>query len=242
MVGLMPNNEAMAEAEAAVDDGITAFQIKGGEVAERDIDLIHSLRNKLGRDILLRLDINQGYRDVKMAIRVLDALADAGLDYVEQPAIGFRDMSRVTASVKPRVIADETCWNGADALELIETRAADCISIYLAKAGGIARARQVAAIAQAAAIECDVNGSIESAIGNAANLHLALAMPAVTMPCVIPVSAPNGRHPCRVGGNYYEDDVIAEPFAYDAGSLLPLERPGLGIELDEAKLERFRED
>ncbi len=242
MVGIMPNDDALAEAEAAVVDGITAFQIKGGEDAPRDITLIHTLRERLGPDIMLRLDINQGYRDVKMAIQVLDALADAGLDYVEQPAIGFHDMSVVTANVTPRVIADETCWNGADALELIETRAADCISIYLAKAGGIAPARQVAAIAQAAGIDCDVNGSIESAVGNAANLHVALAMPSVTLPCVIPVSAPAGRHPCDVGGNYYSDDVIAAPFGYQEGRLLPLDGPGLGIEIDEAKLERFRED
>ena len=241
MVGIMANDDALAEAEETVVDGISAFQIKGGEDPDRDIALIRTLRERLGPEITLRLDINQGYRDVKMAVQVINALGDAGLDYVEQPAVGMGDMSLVTARVAPRVIADETCWNGADALDVLSSRAADCLSIYLAKAGGIARARQVAMIAQAAAIDCDVNGSIESAIGNAANLHLALAMPCVTLPCVIPVSAPGGQHPNKVGGNYYDDDVVTAPLPYRDGCLLPLDRPGLGIDLDEAKLERFRE-
>jgi L-alanine-DL-glutamate epimerase-like enolase superfamily enzyme len=87
-----------------------------------------------------------------------------------------------------------------------------------------------------------VNGSIESGIGTAANVHFALAESCVTMPCVISVNAPEGRHPCKVGGNYYLDDVIAEPLPFSDGCLLPLDRPGLGIDLDEAKLEAFRED
>jgi muconate cycloisomerase len=57
---------------------------------------------------------------------------------------------------------------------------------------------------------------------------------------VIPISAPAGKHPCKVAGRYYEDDVIAEAFAFREGALLPLERPGLGIEVDEARLAKYR--
>ena len=86
---------------------------------------------------------------------------------------------------------------------------------------------------------CDVNGSIESAIGNAANLHFALSQPAVSLASVIPVSAPAGKHPYKVAGRYYEDDVANNPFAVAGGSLLPLEGPGLGIDVDEARLASF---
>ncbi len=87
---------------------------------------------------------------------------------------------------------------------------------------------------------CDVNGSIESGIGNAANVHFALATPAVQLASVIPISAPAGAHPYRIGGRYYEDDIVTAPFAVRDGAILPLDGPGLGIEIDEAKLERFR--
>jgi muconate cycloisomerase len=239
MVGLMPDNDALDEAAGAVADGITAFQIKGGVDAERDIRLIRLLRQELGPRVTLRLDANQGYRHVKTAIAVIRALEESGLDFIEQPVMGMRPMAEVTQSVPVPVVADESCWNAADALEVVSTRAADCISIYLAKAGGIQAASRVAAVGEAAGLRSDVNGSIESAIGNAANLHLALAMPSITMAAVIPISAPAGTHPCRVGGNYYEDDVVIAPFAIRDGRLLPLDKPGLGIDIDEAKLARF---
>jgi muconate cycloisomerase len=240
MVGLMPEDDALAEAVAGVADGVKALQIKGGVDAARDIRLTAALREQLGPDVLLRIDANQGYGNAKSAIRTVERLAEAGADLVEQPAVGLDYMAEVTAASRIPIVADESCWDIHDALDLVERRGADCISIYLAKAGGFVGARKVAAIAEARRIACDVNGSIESAIGNAANVHFALAMPAVTLPAVIPISAPAGAHPYAVAGRYYEDDVIDAPFAVKEGALLPLDAPGLGIAVNEAKLAQFR--
>lgn len=242
MVGLMPNDEAVAEATRAAADGIRALQIKGGEDPRRDIELVHRLRDELGDEIRIRLDANQGYLYPKTAIDIVEELAAAGANYVEQPVPGHAEMAAVTRAARIPIIADESCWNAREALEVVQRNAADCISIYLAKAGGFAGARRVAAIAEAAGRPCDVNGSIESGIGNAANLHFALATPIVELPCVIPITAPAGTHPCKVGGHYYEDDIVTEPFGIRDGALLPLDKPGLGIEIDEAKLKKFRLD
>jgi L-alanine-DL-glutamate epimerase-like enolase superfamily enzyme len=242
MVGLMPDQEAVAEGTGAIADGLGALQVKGGENPERDIRVLKSLRDSVGPDVVLRLDANQGYGRAKEAISIVRKLGPGVLDMLEQPVTGLRDMAAVTKAIDLTVIADESCWDPHDALEVVQAEAADAISIYLAKAGGIARARQVAAIASAAGLPCDVNGSIESGIGNAANVHFALATPAVTLASVIPVSAPAGFHPFQVGGAYYDDDIIREPFKAEDGALLPLEAPGLGVELDEEKLERFRAD
>jgi len=240
MIGLMGDDQAIAEGEGAVADGMRALQVKGGVDADRDVRLIGLLRRALGEGINLRLDANQGYRDAKTASRVIARLADAGADCVEQPAIGLRAMAEATARSSLPIIADESCWDANDALDVVGSRGADCLSIYLAKAGGFVGARKVGAIAEAAGLPCDINGSIESAVGNAANVHFALATPSVTLASVIPVSAPAGSHPCRIGGNYYLDDICAAPFAVSDGAILPLERPGLGIDIDEAKLERLR--
>lgn len=240
MVGLMRGEEAVEEAVAAVADGITALQIKGGENPERDIGLVRELRKRLGPDVILRLDANQGYGNAKRALSVLAAFGPRELSYVEQPVTGLDAMAAVTVGTAIPVVADESCWTPRDALELVREGAADCISIYLAKAGGLRRAGDVGAIAEAAGLPCDVNGSIESGVGNAANVQFALACPAVTLPAVIPVSAPAGRHPCTVGGNYFEDDIITRPFPYSGGSVGAPDGPGLGITIDEHKLERFR--
>lgn len=240
MIGIMPPEEAVEEARGAWRDGIRALQIKGGESAARDASTVRGIREALGPDVFLRLDINQGYGRAKRALRNLAGMA-GDLDMVEQPVRDLAELSLLTSRLPVDVIADESCWDAFDALDLVQCRGADAISIYLAKAGGIARARRVAVIAETAGLPCDVNGSLESAIGNAANLHFALATPAVSLPCVIPINAPAGQHPTGIAGRYYEDDIVEAAFAYRDGGLLPFERPGLGISIDPAKLERYRE-
>jgi L-alanine-DL-glutamate epimerase-like enolase superfamily enzyme len=240
MIGLMNEPEAIKEGIAAVVDGVRALQIKGGVDPERDVRLVRTLRKELGSAVTLRLDANQGYGHAKQASCVVERLTAAGVDLVEQPAAGLSFLAEVTAKATVPIIADESCWDVNDALEVVRHRAADCLSIYLAKAGGFVGARAVAAVAEAQRMPCDINGSIESAIGNAANTHFVLAQPAVSLASVIPISAPAGAHPCRVAGRYYEDDVISEAFAVRDGALLPLNRPGLGIEIDEARLARYR--
>lgn len=242
MVGLMGHAEAMDEALGALADGCTALQIKGGVDAERDIELIRELRREAGDGVFLRLDANQGYRTARNAIDILARLREAGADGCEQPGANMSSMAAITARGGLPVMADESCWDAVDAMDVVANGAADWISIYLAKAGGFVGARKVSAIAETMNIPCDVNGSIESGIGNAANLHFVLSQPCVTLPSVIPVNAPAGSHPCAYAGNYYKDDVITEAMTVRDGHIFVTEAPGLGIEIDEAKLAQYRQD
>ena len=104
----------------------------------------------------------------------------------------------------------------------------------------MARAREVCGIARAAGLPHDLNGALELGIGNAANLHVALASPAELLPCVIPVNAPEGANPTTTAGRYFTDDVVAQPFAYRDGALLANDEPGLGVEVDTEKVAHYR--
>jgi len=85
-----------------------------------------------------------------------------------------------------------------------------------------------------------VNGSAETGVGNAANLHLAASCPAVRHACVVPVTGVETAKPTRVAGRFYLDDIVRDPFAYADGHLQVPEGPGLGITLDESKLAKYR--
>ncbi|ABG05952.1 Muconate cycloisomerase [Rubrobacter xylanophilus DSM 9941] len=241
MIGLMDREEAVEEALAALEDGCTAFQIKASGDPGRDASVTHAVRDAVGPDALLRVDANQGYRrlGVKDAIRAVRNLEDAGADCVEQPTEGLPGMAAVTEAVDATIIADESAWQPQDVVELANNGAADAISVYVAKAGGLLRAKGVATVAGVFGLPCDVNGSLESGVGNAANVHLATACPAISLPSVIPVTSPAGG-PHRTAGRYYADDVVTEPFVYRDGFLHAPGGPGLGIELDEEKLEAYR--
>jgi L-alanine-DL-glutamate epimerase-like enolase superfamily enzyme len=239
MIGLMDHDEAVEEASAAIADGVRALQVKGGQSIRRDIELIRQLRDRLGDDVLLRLDANGGYRPGPEARRALAELADAGANYVEQPVFGLDALADITATTPIPIIADEACWTPADALELVARRAVNALSIYVGKAGGVRNARDMGAIAAAARMPHDVNGALELGIGNAANVHLALATPADLLACVIPVNAPAGSHPGTTAGRYFEDDIIAAPFAFEDGALLALDEAGLGVTVDTEKVDHY---
>ena len=95
-------------------------------------------------------------------------------------------------------MADESAWTAHDILEVIKRRAADIIYIFATKQGGLYRAMQVATVAAAGGLQCNVNGSIETGVGNLANVHLEAAAVPVTLSCVVPVSTPAG---CRTIGS-----------------------------------------
>ena len=136
MIGLMHETEAVREGVAAAADGVQALQVKGGVDPQRDIRLVAALRREVGSGVSLRLDANQGYGPAKQAMGIVGQLIDAGVDLIEQPTIGLVYMAEVTARSSVPIIADESCWDVHDALEVVQRRAADCLSIYLAKAGG----------------------------------------------------------------------------------------------------------
>lgn len=240
MVGLMPLDDAVREATMAVDDGVRALQIKGGHDIDRDLNLVRAIASSVGPAVTLRLDANQGYGTVKEVLPALRAMADAGLHYLEQPFEGAHALRAAARELPIPIIADESCWRPHDALDLVRNDSVDALSIYVGKAGGLLRAQQVATIAETADLPCDVNGSLELGIGNAANLHFALATPAVTLPSVVPVNAPAGAHTTQTAGRYFDDDIIVDPFTYDAGALQCPEGPGLGVTVNEEKVNQYK--
>jgi muconate cycloisomerase len=98
---------------------------------------------------------------------------------------------------------------------------------------------EVAAVARAAGIICNVNGSVETGVGNLANLQLAAAAPAAVLSCVVPVSTPAEAQSGQIAGIYYKDDLIAEPMRYADGSIELPTGPGMGIAVDEAKVRKY---
>lgn len=241
-IGLMEINKAVEEALQVNEEGIKAIKLKGGQDPKRDVELVRQIRKAVGPEIQLAIDANQGYPTPKIAVGVIKAIAEYGIRYMEQPVEGIDAMAEVAQRVDTPIMADESAWTPQDILEIARKKAAEIISIYTTKPGGLFNAQKVAAVAEAAGLQCNVNGSVETGVGNAANLHLAAAIGVASLPCVIPVSTPKGKGKGGIAGIYYQDDIIAEPFAYADGDILVSPKPGLGIELDEAKIKRYRTD
>ena len=241
-IGLMELNKAVEEALQVKDEGIKAIKLKGGQEPKRDVELVKQIRKAVGPDIQISVDANQGYPTPKVAVEIVKAMEEYAIRYMEQPVDGIDAMAEVAQRVHTPIMADESAWTPQDVLEIIKKKAAEIISIYTTKPGGLFKARKVAAVAEAAALQCNVNGSVETGVGNAANLHLAAAIAVASLPCVIPVSTPKGKGKRGIAGIYYQDDIIVDPFEYVDGDVVVSSKPGMGVELDEEKVKFYRAD
>jgi muconate cycloisomerase len=239
-IGLMGFAEAELEAAQVAEEGIRTIKIKIGIDPDRDVDMVRRIRETVGPRIALCVDANQGYQTPGQAIRTLRRMEQYDLLYFEQPVEGIERLAEVARAIDVPVMADESAWNAHDIIQIIEKRAAQIVSIYTTKPGGLYHAMEAAAVARSAGIICNVNGSVETGVGNLANLQLAAAAPAVVLSCVVPVSTPAEAQTGQIAGIYYNDDLLAEPMQYAQGAIELPTGNGMGIAVDEAKVERYR--
>jgi muconate cycloisomerase len=238
-LGLMDVGPAVEEAVAAVAEGARCIKCKTGLDPERDVELVARLRDAVGDDVRIRVDGNEGYRTAWDAIAVTRRQQEHGIFLCEQPVAGARGLAEVARRVDVPIMADESAWTVHDILELHELEAATTWACYVTKPGGLHRARQQAELASALGFSCDIGGSIEMGVGNAANLHLGAALERAWIPSVCPVTRVAGESGPEIAGVYYRDDIVTTSFRFEDGRVLVPEGPGLGIEVDEEKLRGY---
>ncbi|WP_251554463.1 mandelate racemase/muconate lactonizing enzyme family protein [Neobacillus muris] len=167
-----------------VQNGFNVLKVKvGKDDIEKDLDRIKEIRNRIGADIKLRLDANQGWTP-KDAIRAIRKLEDSGLgiELVEQPvkAADIEGLKQVTDHVETLIMADESVFTPKQAFQVLTTRSADLINIKLMKAGGIYQAQVINALAETCGVECMVGSMIETKIGLTAAAHFAASKQNIT--------------------------------------------------------------
>jgi L-alanine-DL-glutamate epimerase-like enolase superfamily enzyme len=218
----------------ACDRGFRAMKVKVGTGLDHDLQRVRAVRAAIGPDVVLGVDANCGWTRAEAAAAVAP-LADLGVAFIEQP-LGARDLSGM-AEIRKRasvpVVADESVGTPGEALEVVRADAADVLSVYVGMAGGIGPARRIAAIAAAAGLGWTIGSNLELGIGLAAHLHFAAATLGLADDIV----------PCDIISTfYYEDDILVDPLPIEAGWAKPPEGYGLGVELDEKKVELYKED
>ena len=218
----------------AVEQGFTAMKVKVGLDPATDVARVRAVREAVGDEVLLGVDANGGW-SLAAAISVIPRLEDLNIAFVEQPvpAGDPRWLAHVRAASRLPVVADESLSTAADALALIGAAAADMFSIYVGMGGGLLEARNVAAIGEAAQIPATIGSNLELGIAQAAMIHLAIAAPGIR-PDVLPCDI--------ISKFFYSHDIVSAPLPVDAGWARPLTEPGLGVELDQAAIARFRVD
>ena len=220
-------------AEWAMKKGLKALKVKVGIEPDGDVERVKAVRTAIGPNIRMGIDANGGWSP-RVAIQTIRRMVDGcGIYFAEQPVapLDIQWMADVRRNVPVPVMADESCYTLQDAMALARAAAADILSVYVGKGGGIGPARKIAGVAEAAGLTCTVGSNLEMGVASAAMAHLATATTGIGAE----------EFPCDILGPLaYEEDLLAEPIDVRDGAVRAPDKPGLGVELDEAKLARYR--
>lgn len=175
-ISIRDEEETLRQARELLGRGFRTLKVKLGSDPERDIARVRLLRSCLGSRVRIRVDANQGYT-VSGALRVLRAIDVCDVEFCEQPVPkdDLRALAKVARGSPVPIMADESVTGPEQLLRIIEMKAAAMVNLKLMKAGGIRRAMQMALIAEAAEMPCQMGCMLETRIGITAATHLALA-------------------------------------------------------------------
>jgi muconate cycloisomerase len=206
-----------------VREGFRTVKVKVGTDPEADVARVRAVREAMGPEIRLTIDANGGW-SAEAAIRTVHEMISCDLSLVEQPTPrdDLEAMARVRRAIEVPVMADESVFTLADAREVLRREAADVISVYPGKNGGILRCREIAELAASSGIACAIGSNLEFDVATAATCHLAVATPNI---------AAERFAGDLLGPLYYSEPVVQQPLRYSGGTVHCPDGPGLGISL-----------
>ena len=217
-IGIQGVDETLAEGQEYVGRGFRYLKVKLGRSPEEDRERLTKLREVLGKDIIIRVDANQGYSFRQLEDFYHQTLA-LNLELIEQPlaVTATEDYRRLPGEIKECIALDESLVTPINAWQLAsEPSAGGIFNIKLMKCGGITPAREMATIAKSAGIDLMWGCNDESIISIAAALHLALA-------------TPHTKYLDLDGSLDLARDVVSGGFVLQDGRLSVTDAPGLGV-------------
>src|SRR3569833_782169 len=167
--------DAARIAAQKVAEGFTALKIKVGPDPEKDL-----LRARLVREaapyVKFNVDVNGGW-SVEDAIREIPRYAPFNLEYVEQPTPRWdiEAMAQVRQATGARIMADESVFSIWQAEQVFQKKAADLLSIYPGKNGGMLKSQKICKLAEAAGVGCHIGSKLEWDIGTSAMCQMTAA-------------------------------------------------------------------
>lgn len=207
--------------------GFRSLKLKGGYFApEQDRDALTAMRDTFGRDMGLRID-PQGSWTVATAIRIGQQLEPLGLDYYEDPVWGAANMAQVRKAVRIPLATNMCVTQFEELYPAYQLGAVDVILSDIWYWGGIKASMQLERLCGTVGLDIGVHSSSELAVGWAAMVHMAAAMPGI-------------RLSADFMNMHLTDDIAVGPRLMPKDGLVtPPDGPGLGVVLDEEKMKKY---
>ena len=223
----------LRDAEKKKAEGFTAYKIKVGiDTPANDAARTRAICAVLGRGLLISADANQGF-STDEALSFVRAVDGCGLDFFEQPVMaddlaGMAAVAAAAATAGIAVGADEGIHSLDDIRRHAERKAACGVSLKAIKLGGLRALVDAGRLCDSLGMSVNISCKTgESSIAGAGALHAASVIPGIAW----------GLTLTHIG---LAEDVTAQPVVTSKGHADSLDRPGLGIDVDEDRVRRHR--
>lgn len=207
--------------------GVSAMKLKAGvESPQEEVRVLELCRELLGDDYLLRIDPN-GVWSVPTAIRMGHRLEEVRPEYLEDPAWGLLGNAAVREQVRIPVATNMYPNKFDDLGPAVKLGAVDIVLTDLHYWEGPRGVKELAAVCRTFGLGLSMHSGAEFGIEMAAMLHTAASIPEMT-------TAGDAHY------HYLTDDIIVGgPLPYIDGAIKVPPGPGLGVELDEEKMDKY---
>lgn len=227
--------EEVLSAEAMVEEarqfvdrgGFETLKLKGGVLdPDEEVRTLNLLAEEFGRDTPLRIDPN-GTWSVETATRLAKRLRgmDLHLQFLEDPVPSMNAHARLKRRVDYPVATNMFVTEFEHVAPAVEMDAVDVVLSDHHYWGGMRGNVRLD----------DIAGTLDLGVGMHSNSHLGVSMAAMAH---VAAAMPTVRYACDSHYPWMADDVVTEPLSFEEGCIEP-EGPGLGVELDEAELQRL---
>ena len=230
---LMPDtpDEAARVVEAQLKAGFKAVKLGWGPLGQSkdlDVALVAAARKAGGPDFDLMLDVGKGWTSAREGIDRARRMEEHNLYWIEEPfwPDDYAKYAALAAAVPTPIAGGEEETTLADFERLAEKGHVEVLQPDVTRAGGISECLRVADYARRKGKRCVLH-AWSTGIIKAATLHVLAAMDeAEYMEYCVQTTDLNQK-------------LVAEKFPLKDGQVAIPDRPGLGIELDEAVLKQY---
>ena len=225
-LGYQPEAELVTEARKSLDQGYKAIKLRVGDAPSRDVARMRAVRKAFGDDLVIFTDANIGYQleDVRRVMPVLDEIRAGWLEE-PFPAHDYRTYREAKLLGRTPLAAGENHYTRFEFNRVIEDGAITILQPDLSKCGGITEALRIAALASSWKLPIHPHSSM-TGLNHAATIHFLAAI------------GNGGYFEGDVSkSNLFRDELVENPGVVDRdGNVRPLDKPGLGLEVNEAFL------
>ena len=213
------------DAKDLKDRGYNGLKMAIGRGFKGDLKSIRKVRETLGHDFLIYTDA-AGVYDRAQAMQIGYELQELGCMWFEMPTApedvaGYGEIAKALRIP----IATDSLTSRYETAEFIRAEGLDVVLPDVCRAGGLTECKRIAEMADGFGLAFAPHISIGSAIHFAASAHLATAMPNTI------------TSEYWFGDNPLGNGILKEPLRLENSYMYTPEKPGLGIEIDEAALQ-----